>query len=867
MLLERYDSLNELREAHDLVVSDGGRTVLVGGEAGIGKTALIEKFVNSLPGVPKFFWGGCEALFAPRPLGPLFDIAEQMRGGLLSMLRSDADRHLIYSQFVSQIEGPEFRGAVFVIEDVHWADNATMDFLKFTGRRIKRSNCLLIVSYRDDEIGPRHPLHFVLGDFPASTTCRVSLTALSVDAISQLGDCDIKQARQIFEATSGNSFFVRELLSSPDQAVPKTVADSVLAKASRLSEDARHLLNLASVVPGKCEANIVQSAFSNATDLIDSCVDHGLLTVDRNHIAFRHELARLAIADALPAGQRSKWNAHVLTELGTRAPDALARLAHHADMAGDGVAVLRYAPEAARQAARLGAHREAVALYRQALDNADALDDEGRASLLECLAYELYVTGKIDDAIAARRRCLELWKKTGERHREASALRWLSRLHWFVGKRDESDDYAKQALRVSEVLPDTREYAKACSNQAQLHMLSSERTPAMEWATRAIEHAEVNGDLETLAHALNNLGTTIANHSPDDGIPHLARSLELSLEHNFQEHAARAYTNLGSVATSTKMYEAAAGYLDAGMNYTSDRDLDSWLYYMQGWRARLRFETGDWDGAADDATAVARAYRGAALVAAPALSILARLRLRRGDPDFDGALDEALTAIAQTHEIQRIAPLIAAEAEQAWLASNNMAGVDRLLEARDWADGLQENWLAGELCWWLHKLGIDSEFAGELARPHDLLLRRGDWSGAAEAWNDIGCPYEVALALSEGNENARKKALQIFTDLGAEPAAAKLRKDLRAQGVKNLPGQSRQSTLKNPAGLTNRQLSVLAALSEGLSNAEIATRLFISPRTVDHHVSAILGKLGVQSRTEAAIVARDMGINSGDSER
>lgn len=862
MLLERQAAMEQLGRARDLAISDSGRTVLIVGEAGIGKTRLLEAFADTLPADARVYRGGCEALFAPRPLGPLFDIADQLGGNLANLLRSGADNHRIYTEFVTLIEHADFDGAVFIIEDVHWADNATMDFLKFVARRISRSKCLLLVSYRDDEIGANHPLLYVLGDLPHDTTGRIILQTLSLDAIAELSDLDRRRAQEVLDVTGGNPFFVREFLSSGNAKVPATVTDAILAKAARLSPDARLLLNLVSVVPGKCETRFLEAAFDNALDLLDECAENGLLTIDRKFAAFNHELARLAVEDALPAGQRSKWNAHMFETLRRHQPEAMARLAHHADMSGDGDAVIEYAPLAAAQAAKLGAHRESVALYRQALNNADTLTDGERAELLEHLAYELYVTGKLEEAIAARKECLGLWRALADEVNVAKTHRWLSRLFWFIGKRDDAERYAEQALRLGEDYRDSSEYAMACSNRAQLYMLSGEVSGAAEWANRAIELAEASGDQDTLAHALNNLGTTLGHRAIQEGMPHLVRSLEISIENNYQEHVARAYTNIGSIMVSNKHYDDAAWYLDEGIEYTTERDLDSWLYYMQGWRARLRLETGHWDAAANDALDVMHGYRASGLVTSPALSALARLYLRRGDPEADSTIDRAMEIIADTEEFQRFAPLVAAKAERAWLLEGEFDATEHLLDTRDWAVRLDESWLVGELSWWARKLGVESEVEGELPEPYELLLRRGDWAGAARAWRSIGCPYEAALALAEGDEAAQKEALRMLLKLGAGPAAARLQKELRAKGVKDLPKGERRSTRRNPAGLTNRQLDVLGALCDGLSDAEIATRLFISPRTVSHHVSAILGKLGVQSRTEAAAAAYKLGIGN-----
>jgi len=860
MLLERELSLKELHDAHRQARAAIGRVALVSGEAGIGKTSLINAFVQSFDEGTPVYRGGCEALFTARPLGPLFDIADDLGGELKHLLLSDAGHHRIFSSLLSDLADPQSAGAVIILEDIHWADDGTLDLLKFLGRRIEKTRVLILATYRDDEIGAQHPLNQVLGDLPGPATHRIRLEALSREAIATLGELSDAAAARILDITRGNPFFVSELLSGDAGRVPETVSGAVLAKASRLPERARMLLNLLSVVPGRCELAILAAAFDDYLDLLDQCAELGLVSVDGGFAAFRHELGRLSIEDALPAGQRTRWNALVLNELRRSHADQPARLAHHADLAGNAAAVLEFAPLAAAQAARLGAHREAAALYRQALDRADMSKDTDRAELLERLAYEYYVTGRIEDAIEQRKRCLELWRAIGDRLHEAISLRWLSRLNWFAGNRANADRYADDALRVSESLGDTLELGKACSNRAQLYMLSQESEQAVSWAGKAIEIATANSDTETLAHALNNLGTALTRQSVEEGVEHLERSLELSLQHDFQEHVARAYTNLSSVLVSHREYARALKYLDAGIRYSAERDLDSWLYYMQGWRALLYVETGDWSRADEDATAVANRYPIAALIASPALSALALLKLRRGDADAEAAFEQAYSIIVDTQELGRFGPLEAIRAERAWLTGTALDDAARLVATRDWARRLGDRWMDGELTFWLHKLGIEQAPPGDLPEPYDLLLRQSDWKAAAAAWRRRRRPYGEALALAEGDVEARKQALNAFVELGAEPAAEILRRKLREEGVRDLPSRPRQSTRTNPAGLTNRQVAVLDALAHGLSNGEIAERLFISPRTVDHHVSAILAKLDVHSRTEAALAARQLGI-------
>jgi DNA-binding CsgD family transcriptional regulator len=237
-----------------------------------------------------------------------------------------------------------------------------------------------------------------------------------------------------------------------------------------------------------------------------------------------------------------------------------------------------------------------------------------------------------------------------------------------------------------------------------------------------------------------------------------------------------------------------------------------------------------------------------------ALTVLGHIRVRRGDPDALQALTEAHRLAAQTNEVQRIAPISAARIEMAWLAGDVEHVVTEARKILELAKDDNDPWLHGEFAFWLWRAGVTPSIEQAIAEPYALQIA-GNWRAAADLWKEIGCPYEEAVALSDGDEAALREALSIFEKLGAEPAAEKLRQRLRATGVRGIPRGPRPSTIENPAGLTTRQMEVLTLLSEGCINAEIAERLFISAKTVDHHVSAILAKLDARTRAEAVSIA------------
>ena len=858
-LLEREQFSGELEAILGDVAAGNGRFVLVSGEAGIGKTSLLERFAETHKKQARILWGACDALFTPRPLGPLYDIAHQAQGNLLALLEEGAPRASILSAVLDELESSR-APSITVIEDVHWSDEATLDLLKFIGRRINRTNSMVIVTYRDDEVGADHPLRLVLGDLPRRSVARLRLPPLSESGVHTLADRAGRHIEDLYAVTGGNPFFVTEALASKESGVPVTVSDAVLSRAARLSRASRAVLELVSVVPARAEIWLLNDTISPGTAALEECVSAGMLRSEGEAIGFRHELARRAIEDSLAAPRRQSLHALVLKALRNRGSEALlARIVHHAAQAGDGAAVLEHAPIAARQAAALNAHRESASHYHTALRYADRLAPDERARLLECRSYECYLTGQGEEALEARREALQIWTQLGDERRRGDNLRWMSRITWGLGRKMEAEGYSIDAVTILDKLSPGPELAMAYSNRAQLHMLAEEHAQTMLWGSRAIELAEKLGATETLAHALNNVGVAeLAAHN-EQGRSKLEESLRLALVNNLQDHVDRAYTNLAFITVRQRNYGLAARYLEEGIAYTTEHDLDFYRLYMTAWRARAHFEQGHWDSAADDADYVLSRYRVLAITKVSALAVLGHLRVRRGDPDAARLLTEARELAIQTGEIQRIAPVASALAEFAWLKGDLEQVMGEARFVMEMARVRDDPWLRGEFAFWMWRAGGARETPKNIAAPYAFQMS-GDWRSAADAWKEIGCPYEEAMALADGEEPAQRAALETLERLGAGPASEKLRQALRATGVRGIPRGPRPSTKGNPSGLTSRQMEVLGLMVGGLGNAEIAERLFVSPRTVDHHVSAILAKLDARTRAEAVSRALQTGL-------
>jgi DNA-binding CsgD family transcriptional regulator/tetratricopeptide (TPR) repeat protein len=850
-LLERKKCLAELTDWLRRAIEGAGCIALLGAEAGIGKTALLQEFAKAQLGA-RVLWGGCDALFAPRPLGPLYDIARQTQGELLAAINSNANREVIFAAALDELERSQ---TLIVFEDMHWADEATLDLLKYLGRRIQRTRAMLAVSYRDDEVGARHPLRFVIGDLPRAATHRMSLFPLSEAAVAQLARQAGQSSTDLHRITGGNPFFVTEALAAVADTVPASVRDAVLARAMRLTPDARQIAELACVVPGRTESWLLEQAVSFDETAIEGCLGIGMVRSDDGALSFRHELARRAFEDSLSQSHRQLLHAKVFAALSARPQTSAARLAHHAAGARNAAAVLQFAPLAAMQAASVGSHREAASLYQVALVYAQEVAPDERARLYEKLSYECYLTGQHERALEARRAALEIWRASGARMREGDALQWLSRLSWFVGRRPDANSYAAEAVLTLESLPRSPELARAYSNCAGLDMESHELESGISWAQRAIALAESCGANEILCDALGTLGVIRLIAGDRAGWADLERSLGIALDGDLQEHVASAFNDFSAMAVSWRQYDKAARYLSDGLAYCEKHDLDSLRLYMLAYRARKNFEQGDWPAASEDAEAVLRHPLATPITRIPALRTLGHIRIRRGDPQGEAALEEAWALGGATQELQRVGTLAAIRAEAAWLAGDR-EGVLRAVEpAYKMVCQRHDPRMKGELATWLWRVGALEEHPAEIADPYAQEIS-GDWRAAAANWRRLGCPYECACLLAwHGTETEEREALEVLERLGAAPAAQALRKRMRAEGVRAVPRGLRTSTRSNRLGLTRREAEILTLVSQGMRNSAIAKRLFVSTRTVDRHVSAILSKLGVQSRGEAVALA------------
>ena len=882
-VLERETVLAQLRTRYDEVVAGGGgHCVLLTGEAGIGKTALTSHLAVRVDA--PVWWGQCDPLSTPRPLSPLLDMIEDPRTGLPDVVTGAAP----YDAFAALLRhlGGLPQPPLVVLEDLHWADSATLDLLRFLGRRLYRCPALLVATFRDDEVGPDHPLAAPVGELEQLPgVVRVPLVPLTRDGVRQLTEKanaargsgtanagrDSENANGVLDAervhalTGGNPFFVTEVLASGDGS-STTLRDAVLARLGRLDQGARAVVEAVALEPRALEsAHAVDLADADVA-AVERALRAGVLLESGGALRFRHELARAVVEDSVPSLRRARWHERLLELLLEASPMDLNRVVHHAAGAGNADIVRQHGPEAAREAVERGARREAAALLDTVLDVADAMSREDQVRLRHEAVAVLSHVDRQADALQRAEESVTLARDLGDRELLGISLTHLARARWLTGDSLGASVTETEAVEVLRRGPPGRPLAAALAQAANTTMLRRQHDRAMALAREA---CEVSNDVEGVAYHEDNTpdggkrnltrehgigliawaAAELVTGDADVGVRLLLEVLACAEENHDQDGVTLALGMLGSGGGEARQYEEALGWLQRGIDEARSRDMDYQAAYNQAWQARIRCEQGRWD----EAIALARGPAGlpmdrAVISRVTALSVIGRVRVRRGDPGAREVLERALE-IGGRAELQHRWPAHCALAELAWLEGRPEAGREHL--DGPWAEALatDSSWAQGEIGYWLWRCGGVDDVPDTAAEPFRLMVR-GDWPAAAGAWTRIGCAYERSLALADGDDGARLEALAVLDRLGARPLALHVRGRLRENGVASIPRGPGAAARTHPAGLTDRQAQVHELLVAGQTYAEMAAQLYISPRTVEHHVSAVLAKYGVTSRDD-----------------
>jgi DNA-binding CsgD family transcriptional regulator/tetratricopeptide (TPR) repeat protein len=857
-LVERESPLAALAGYAEQARTGAGRLVFVVGEAGVGKSALIEQFEREHSGA-RWFWGACDGLFTPRPLAPLFDLADQLGGDLLELCRTGADRDELFRNLLRQLTEPPAELTVVVIEDIHWADEATLDLLRFLGRRIRTKPVLLVATYRDEGLAQSDPLRRGLGELVIQgVSSRVELAPLSLDAVRALAEPSGSPADELYRLTGGNPFYVTEVLRTGTGEIPSTTRDLILSRAARLDADCRHALEVAALIGSRIDVELLETVSGLPVRIVDDLLASGLLIGDGTRVRFRHEIARLAVEQSVPAYRRVAVHARILAALLVAGCDDDARLAFHAEGAQDGPAVSRHAHRAAVRAAEVFSHSEAVAQYQRALRFGATLEPAAVARLYDDLFVELALVDRWTEAADVGERALELWRAVGDRLREGDANRRLAKALWRLCRGREAVAATEQARAILEPLGPSVELAWAYSMLAGERMSEGRIDDAIAMARQAQTIALALGAFDVQSNALNTEGYAVAVTGGDWLTP-LHQALEVAIEHGCEEQAGRAFTNLYELHWSHLRFAAGQRYFVEGIAYSDLHDMGTYVRCLRGSHALVLMRTGDWPQAEAIGRDLLEHCEPLSINRIYPLLCLGTIGVRRGETKATVLLDELVVAADNVGAPEYVVVARLARAEAYWLEHNTELARREVELADDVAAGC-DNGLRGAVAGWLRRVGSKRPARGEIVEPYRSEVA-GDWRRAAELWTDLGCSYDAALVLlGADDETALRQALAAFDELGAAPAARVTRQKMRRLGIRSIPTGRRASTRAHPLGLTQREREVLELICDGFTNGEIAAELVLSTRTIDHHVSAILTKLGTPTRNAAAAHAVQLGL-------
>jgi DNA-binding SARP family transcriptional activator/tetratricopeptide (TPR) repeat protein len=769
-LIERSEAGHQLDAAFTEAQRGLGAVILVSGEAGIGKTALVRSFTTGFGTDVTVLAGGCEDLLTPSTFGPLSDVA---RG--VPALRAALDDAVPGRVHEVLLELLGARPTVLVLEDVHWADDATLDTIRYLAPRVAGVPSLLLLTYRDEEVPPGHPLRQLLGALVQRGARRIQLTPLTAAGVETLAERVGVRAPELHRITRGNPFFVTEALASRSDEVPASVRDVVLARVDRLPDESRTLLARLSVVPSGVERSLADALCEgDATEALREPERAGVLVGDATTVSFRHEIARRALADSLTPAERTAHHARLAEILDARGSDP-ARVVHHAVQAHRDDLVVKAGIPAANQAARVGAHRQVAEHLHDVLQRMHLLTPAEKVDLLVLRADALQLANQFDESLRTAEFAVEVAESLDDDDRLALALLAAARTGLWARGSDAAGAVVRRALAVLGPHGDLElrtvahaDLARALSDLATISSVAEPNPEVVEHALIGVGLAEVLGRADLRARALTYLGNGRLALGDPQGSADLDEAIAVLRTFPRAEFAVRACVNASGACYRAGRFDDAERYVELGLAFGRDIEFLSGDYRLSLTRACVWASQGRWNAAEPALRELLDRAGDPGIMDFLTRSVLARLLARQGRfDDADAVFEPARTAAHRSVEVRLVGPVAAAALEIAWLRGETLP-VPRLV-----GDALAAAARAGhtvsraEIARYLQRAGQVAPVVDRAPEPWASGLR-GDWKRAGALWERRSEPYEQALELlASGRAEPVAVGRRILRDLGA----------------------------------------------------------------------------------------------------
>ncbi|MGY1806565.1 ATP-binding protein [Blastococcus sp. SYSU D00669] len=777
--LEREVELARLRSVVDTTVATGrGAVVLVGSEAGSGKTALVAELAARVGDRARVLRSGCDDLLAPRSLGPFRDVARAVGGPLADAFAAGGDPEAVLPALLRLLTGAP---TLLVVEDLHWADDATVDAVRFLARRVPELPAVLVLTCREDELGRTHPVRRLLGALSGPGLRRIAVRPLSVEAVAVLAD-GRTDPRRLHRVTRGNAFYVTEVLAAGG-GVPVTVRDAVLARLATLSEPAQDLIQRLAVVPTRVDRGLADHLTRDRPGPLLEAERAGVLAGDAGSLWFRHEIARAAVLSTLTPGELVTAHRDVLEALLREPAPDLARVVHHAQAGRRPDVLVRYGPAAADDAVRAGAYRQAADTLQVVIDAGAGLEPARRARLLADRASYLYYLNLFEQAFRCATRAVTAAEAAGDPLLLADAHVVLSKTAYWARGPLFAERAAARAVTLLEGSGDDLRRAAALAGLARA--LSNLGTPGVvaepgggsaRFAEQALALAERAGSVELRCQALFYVGSGRLAEGDERGVADLALSVELATGDPHLELGVRACVNAAGGSYRAGRYADAEHYVTLGLRLAEHSEFFSGDYRLRLTRAAVRASAGRWEEAVRELRELLAVPGAPAAMGLHARSLLARLLARRGSAEAADVLAAATWPDEARDEVSVTGPLAAAAVEVAWLRGDvgaMPALAADVLAARP-ASGARGS--RAELSRYLQRAGHPVAVPADPIGPWAPALA-GRPLEAAAAWAALGERYEEALerALS-GDPAQHERGLAVLDELGAVATVAALRR-------------------------------------------------------------------------------------------